>query len=82
MDPSEICEELLSFVRRSNLNFSISESPFGVSIKIKKTYFKDLNGVERLPVRCEFPKNSYVKSEGQTTSARGIKQTFSVNAYK
>ena len=63
IDPSDICEKLISFVRKSNLNFHISESPFAVTINVKKTFIKDKNGVERLPVPCELTQSFVVKSE-------------------
>ena len=47
MDASETCEYLLSLVKKSNLNFSLSESPFAVTLNIKKTFIKDLRGVSR-----------------------------------
>ena len=47
MDANQTCEILLSLVKKSNLNFSLSESPFSVSLTIKKTFIKDKNGVSR-----------------------------------
>ena len=38
MNPSETCDVLLSYVKKSNLNFHISESPFSVTINIKKSF--------------------------------------------
>ena len=45
MDANQTCEILLSHVKKSNLNFSLRESPFSVSLTIKKTFVKDKNGV-------------------------------------
>ena len=45
MDPTKSCEKLLLYVRESNLNFSIKESPFSAFISIRKTYIKNKNGV-------------------------------------
>ena len=36
MDASQTCEFLLSSLKKSNLNFQLSESPFSVSIQLKK----------------------------------------------
>ena len=47
MDASETCEYMLSLVKKSNLNFSLSESPFSVTLNIKKSFIKDLRGVSR-----------------------------------
>ena len=47
MDPFQTCERLLSHVKCSNLNFSLSESPFSVSLSIRKSFVKDKNGVDR-----------------------------------
>ena len=47
MDPNQTCEIILAYLKKSNLNFSLVESPFGVNIYIKKTFIKDKNGVLR-----------------------------------
>ena len=47
MDPNQTCEILLSNLKKSNLNFSLSESPFAVTIDIKKSFIKDHHGVSR-----------------------------------
>ena len=47
MDPNQTCEILLSNLKQSNLNFSIAESPFAVTINLKKTFIKDQNGVSQ-----------------------------------
>ena len=47
MNPDQTCELLLSQIRNSNLNFSLSETPFSASLCIRKTFVKDLNGVVR-----------------------------------
>ena len=44
MSPSETCDVLLSYVKKSNLNFHISESPFSVTINIKKSFIINKNG--------------------------------------
>ena len=47
MNPNQTCEIILAYLKKSNLNFSLVESPFGVNIYIKKTFIKDKNGVLR-----------------------------------
>ena len=47
MDPNQTCEVILTQMKRSNLNFSLVETPFGVKINIKKTFIRDQNGVPR-----------------------------------
>ena len=47
MDPVRTCDVLLSYLKRSNLNFHLTESPFSASIEIRKTFVKDKNGVYR-----------------------------------
>ena len=36
-NPSETCDTLLNYLKKSNLNFHIEESPFAVTINIKKS---------------------------------------------
>ena len=48
MDPIQTCNLLLSYVKNSNLNFSLNESPFSVSISLKKSFIKDKNGTLRV----------------------------------
>ena len=47
MDPTQSCEYILASLKKSNLNFHLSESPFSLSIQIKKSFIKDQNGVPR-----------------------------------
>ena len=47
MDADQTCELIISFVRKSNLNFSLIETPFSVSIEIKKAFIKNKNGLPR-----------------------------------
>ena len=47
MDPNQTCEILLSNLKQSNLNFSLYESPFTMTINIKKSFIKDHYGVSR-----------------------------------
>ena len=47
MDANETSEAILNLVRKSNLNFNIIESPFSVTITIKKSFIKNKNGTFR-----------------------------------
>ena len=40
MDPVKTCSSVLESIRKTNLNFVFSESPFGVNISIKKSLRK------------------------------------------
>ena len=55
MDAYEISDFILSVIKKSNLNFSLSESPFSVSIDIKKTFITNKDGSTR---SSNIPKNS------------------------
>ena len=47
MDASQTCEVLVGFVKNSNLNFKLNESPFSVSIDLKKSFIRNKDGVFR-----------------------------------
>ena len=49
MDPIHICENLLYYIKSSNLNYSLNETPFTISINLKKTFIKDKNGHLKSP---------------------------------
>ena len=44
MDAYQTSEVLLSYIKMSNLNFSLVESPFGVTITLKKSFIKNQDG--------------------------------------
>ena len=44
MDANQTCEILMSYIKKSNLNWSITESPFSVSITLKKSFIKKKDG--------------------------------------
>ena len=44
MDPVTTCDRILSYLKQSNLNFYLSESPFSASVVIRKTFIKENNG--------------------------------------
>ena len=73
MDPSETCDLLLRHIKKSNLNYNLSESPFSVMISIKKSFIKDKNGSLRFPLFSELAPQTYpVKNEDQTLSSKNI----------
>ena len=45
MDQKQTCEIILSNLKKSKINFSLSESPFAGTIDIKKSFIKDHHGV-------------------------------------
>ena len=44
MDANQTCEILLSYIKKSNLNWSIAESPFTVTVTLKKSFIKNKDG--------------------------------------
>ena len=48
MDGNAVCENLLSTVRNSGLNFLLSETPFGVTIAIKKTFILKKTSISKI----------------------------------
>ena len=44
MDASQTCDILLSHLKMSNLNWNLVESPFSVTISVKKSFDKDRFG--------------------------------------
>ena len=68
MDAKKASEMILSCIKNSNLNYFAQESPFSITINIRKTFVKDLNGtllspnqdfsdIENLRSENEFLKN-------------------------
>ena len=49
MDPNKICDVLLTYIKNSKLNFNLSETPFAVSINLKKSFIRDRNGAPKYP---------------------------------
>ena len=47
MDPVRTCDLLITFLKQSNLNFYLVESPFSASIEIRKTFITDKDGNQR-----------------------------------
>ena len=47
MDATQTCELVLSYIKKSNLNWSIAESPFTVTVTLKKSFIKNKDGSSR-----------------------------------
>ena len=47
MDANQTSEAVLNLVRKSNLNFKIEESPFTLTITLRKSFIKNKNGTVR-----------------------------------
>ena len=48
MDANLTCEQILRYIKLSNLNFNIVESPFSATITLKKTFIKNKDGTSCL----------------------------------
>ena len=67
MDASQRSDLILSLIRKSNLNFSLTESPFSVSILIKKSFIKNKDGSFRTPTmeQSEFQGSQHLLRNSQ-----------------
>ena len=61
MDANHIANLILSSIKKSNLNFYIQESPFSLSINLRKTFIKNKNGNPLLPPSDFFVNANAVK---------------------
>ena len=61
--PEETCDILLSYVKKSSLNFQLNESPFAATIEIKKSFIKNKDGSARFPCFEEIPRS--IRHENQ-----------------
>ena len=61
MDANHIANLILSSIKKSNLNFYIQESPFSLSINLRKTFIKNKNGNPLLPPSDFFVNANTVK---------------------
>ena len=59
MEASKTCDLLITYVKKSNLNFCLNESPFAISISIKKTFVKDKNGISRNSKLSQFEQQDF-----------------------
>ena len=76
MDPFQTCELLLTHVRSSNLNYSLNESPFSVSLSIRKSFIKDKNGVEQVPSGFFLQNGRHIVDEKETLGLVHDEKTF------
>ena len=44
MDAKETCDSVLTYIKKSNLNWNIVESPFSVTITLRKSFIKNKDG--------------------------------------
>ena len=44
MNPNQTCELILKQIKESNLNFTLTETPFAVTLNIKKSFINDKSG--------------------------------------
>ena len=44
MDAKQTCDTVLGFIKKSNLNWNIVESPFSVTVTIRKSFIKNKDG--------------------------------------
>ena len=65
MDASHVTDIIVSLVKKSKLNFHITESPFSLLINLRKTFIKDKNGNSLVPLSDIFGNvvNNEVKVE-------------------
>ena len=47
MDPNQTCEFILNQIKTSNLNYTLTETPFAVTLNIKKSFIKEKSGSVR-----------------------------------
>ena len=60
MDPNKTSELLLSLIRKSQLNFVIEESPYSVSINLRKTFIQSRSGN---PIICEESLEEFIEDK-------------------
>ena len=64
MDAKTVCENLLSTIRSSGLNFVLSETPFSLNIVLKKTFISSKNALKL--------QTSKVAASNQYTEERSV----------
>ena len=64
MDAHQTSDFILNLIRKSNLNFSISESPFTVSINMKKSFIKEKDGTTRTPGLDQLSSSPQISEKG------------------
>ena len=58
MDANEICDNIITEIKRSNLNYTLEETPFSVRLSMRKSFLKGKNG----QVICSPPKSKVTES--------------------
>ena len=62
MDANQTCEDILKYIKLSNLNFNIVESPFSATITLKKTFIENKDGTSRLSGITISPQQVFIAS--------------------
>ena len=79
MDPNQTCEMLLQHLKNSNLNYNLSESPFSVTIHLKKSFIKDKNGIPRSSgIPDQSMLHSQTKPANQNNSTANMQQNIDI----
>ena len=63
MDPVTACDLLISYLKKSNLNFQLVETPFAARIEIRKTFIKDKTGIFRTSELAHFTSSEVFEEE-------------------
>ena len=63
MDPVTACDLLISYLKKSNLNFQLVETPFAARIEIRKTFIKDKTGNLRTSELAHFTSSEVFEEE-------------------
>ena len=78
MDAKTICDELLSNIKSSGLNFVLTETPFSVKIEIKKTFFRRSSKFSSKQCNLDSPsrKSQTMGSIPSSTNSKGFTSSF------
>ena len=76
MDANQACNVLLSNLKESNLNWNLVESPFSLTINLKKSFIKDREGNPRT---SGFNKPHYKQNGHQDNLKHVIDENNSLN---
>ena len=76
MDANQTNVLLLNIIRKSNLNFNIQESPFSITVTLRKSFIKEKNGslrcsgLETLKTSMQNEKDFLTKNKDPATMAQ------------
>ena len=73
MDPFLVCDQLINYVKESGLNFCLYESPFGVTLNVKKSFIKGKDG------NVVIPKHSFFHYDSRTEKKTYVKEIEALN---